>query len=99
MADLQGRLDDAKRRAAQRSALSAQANKPVTTTHSVKLQQEALEDLQHPKDFAIERELKSETPDWTTPQRAIDAMSQREASLRVPARCAEASDVFVADRP
>lgn len=47
--------------------------KPV---YSVTLLDEAVADLQRLQDFAIERELASETPDWTTPQRALDAISE-----------------------
>jgi plasmid stabilization system protein ParE len=47
--------------------------KPV---YSVKLLEEAVADLQRLEDFAIERELASETPDWATPQRALDAISE-----------------------
>lgn len=45
--------------------------KPV---YSVTLLEEAVADLQRLEDFAIERELASETPDWTTPQCALDAI-------------------------
>lgn len=45
----------------------------MTIVYSVTLLEEAVVDLQRLEDFAIERELASETPDWTTPQRAIDA--------------------------
>lgn len=51
--------------------------KPV---YSVTLLEEAVADLQRLEDFAIERELASElaseTPDWTTLQRALDAISE-----------------------
>jgi hypothetical protein len=43
-------------------------------TYTVTLLQEAVADLRRLEDFAIERELASETPDWTTPQRALDAI-------------------------
>jgi len=46
----------------------------VTTKYAVTLLQEAVADLRRLEDFAIERELASETPDWTTPQRALDAI-------------------------
>lgn len=46
--------------------------KPV---YSVTLLEEAIADLWRLQDFAIERELASETPDWTMPQRALDAIS------------------------
>jgi len=46
----------------------------VTATYTVTLLQEAVEDLVRLEDFAIERELGSETPDWTAPQRALDAI-------------------------
>ena len=35
---------------------------------------EAVADLRRLEDFAIEREMASDTPDWTTPQRALDAI-------------------------
>ena len=47
--------------------------KPV---YSVTLLEEAVADLRRLEDFAIERELASETPDWTTPQRALDAIRE-----------------------
>lgn len=47
--------------------------KPV---YSVTLLDEAIADLQRLQDFAIERELASETPDWTAPQHALDAISE-----------------------
>jgi len=46
----------------------------VTTVYTVTLLEEPAIDLQRLEDFAIERELASETPDWTTPQRALDAI-------------------------
>jgi plasmid stabilization system protein ParE len=48
----------------------------VTTAYTVTLLEEAVVDLQRLEDFAIERELASETPDWTTPQRALDAIRE-----------------------
>jgi plasmid stabilization system protein ParE len=48
----------------------------VTAVYTVKLLDEAVADLQRLEDFAIERELSSEIPDWTTPQRALDAISE-----------------------
>jgi hypothetical protein len=48
----------------------------VKPVYSVTLLEEAVVDLQRLEDFAIERELASETPDWTTPQRALDAVSE-----------------------
>jgi hypothetical protein len=48
----------------------------VTTLYAVTLLEEAVVHLQRLEDFAIERELGSETPDWTTPQRALDAISE-----------------------
>ncbi|MEZ5726612.1 MAG: type II toxin-antitoxin system RelE/ParE family toxin [Burkholderiaceae bacterium] len=45
-------------------------------TFTVTLLQEALEDLRRLEDFAIARELASETPDWTTAQRALDAIRE-----------------------
>jgi plasmid stabilization system protein ParE len=48
----------------------------VTIIYTVTLLQEAVADLLRLEDFAIERELASETPDWTTPQRALDAIRE-----------------------
>lgn len=48
----------------------------MTTVFKVTLLQEAVADLQRLEDFAIERELASETPDWNTPQRALDAIRE-----------------------
>jgi len=48
----------------------------VTLRCTVTLLQEAVEDLQRLDTFAIERELASETPDWATPQRALDAIRE-----------------------
>ena len=48
----------------------------MTTVYTAKLLDEAVADLQRLEDFAIERELASEIPDWTTPQRALDAISE-----------------------
>ncbi len=48
----------------------------MTTVYTVKLLEEAVADLQRLGDFAIERELASEIPDWTTPQRALEAISE-----------------------
>ena len=48
----------------------------MTTAYAVKLLEEAVADLRRLEDFAIERELASEIPDWTTPQRALDAISE-----------------------
>ena len=48
----------------------------MTAVYTVKLLDEAVADLQRLEDFAIERELSSEIPDWTTPQRALDAISE-----------------------
>jgi plasmid stabilization system protein ParE len=48
----------------------------VKPVYSVTLLEEAVADLQRLEDFAIERELASETPDWTTPQRALDTISE-----------------------
>ena len=46
----------------------------MTIEFKVTLLQEAVADLQRLEVFAIERELASETPDWATPQRALDAI-------------------------
>jgi plasmid stabilization system protein ParE len=48
----------------------------VTTKYTVTLLQEAVADLRRLEDFAIERELASATPDWTIPQRALDAIRE-----------------------
>ena len=48
----------------------------MTTRYTVTLLQEAVADLRRLEDFAIEHELASETPDWTTPQRALDAIRE-----------------------
>jgi len=48
----------------------------VTTVYTVTLLEEAVADLQRLEDFAIERELASEIPDWTTPQLALDAIGE-----------------------
>ena len=48
----------------------------MTIAYTVTLLEEAVADLRRLEDFAIERELASEVPDWTTPQRALDAVSE-----------------------
>ena len=48
----------------------------MTAKYTVTLLQEAVADLRRLEDFAIERELASETPDWTTAQRALDAIRE-----------------------
>ena len=48
----------------------------MTFEYTVTLLQEAVEDLRHLEDFAIERELSSGAPDWTSPQRALDAIRE-----------------------
>lgn len=48
----------------------------MTLKYTVTLLQEALEDLRRLEDFSIARELASETPDWTAPQRALDAVRE-----------------------
>ena len=48
----------------------------MNTKYTVTLLQEAVADLRRLEDFAIDRELASETPDWTTPQRALDAIRE-----------------------
>ena len=48
----------------------------MTPRYTVTLLQEAVEDLRRLEDFSIERELASETPDWTTPQRALVAIRE-----------------------
>lgn len=46
----------------------------MTDKFTVTLLQEALEDLRRLEEFAIERELA--TPDWASPQRALDALRE-----------------------
>jgi hypothetical protein len=53
----------------------------VTPKYTVTLLQEPVEDLRRLGDFVIERELASETPDWTSPQRALDASRE---GVRLP---------------
>ena len=48
----------------------------MTTHYTGMLLQEAVADLRRLEDFAIERELASESPDWTAPQRALDALRE-----------------------
>jgi plasmid stabilization system protein ParE len=48
----------------------------VTPVYRVTLLEEAVADLQRLEDFAIERELASDAPDWATPQRALDAIRE-----------------------
>jgi plasmid stabilization system protein ParE len=48
----------------------------VTTIYTVLLLPEAVADLRRLEDFAIERELASEAPDWTTPQHALDSIRE-----------------------
>ena len=48
----------------------------MTTSYTITLLQDAVADLRRLEDFAIERELASETPDWTTPKRALDAIRE-----------------------
>lgn len=45
-------------------------------TYTVTLLHEAVADLRRLEDFAIEREPGAETPNWTTPQRALDAIRE-----------------------
>jgi hypothetical protein len=45
-------------------------------SYKVTLLPEAVADLQRLEDFAIQRELASEVPDWSTPQRALDAIRE-----------------------
>ncbi|HYP31664.1 MAG TPA: type II toxin-antitoxin system RelE/ParE family toxin [Burkholderiaceae bacterium] len=44
--------------------------------YTVTLLDEAVADLRRLADFAVEREFASETPDWTAPQRGLDAISE-----------------------
>jgi hypothetical protein len=48
----------------------------VTPPYTVTLLDGAVADLQRLEDFAIARELASHTPDWATPQRALDAVRE-----------------------
>jgi plasmid stabilization system protein ParE len=48
----------------------------VTKSHPVTLLQDAVADLRRLEDFAIKRELASETQDWGAPQRALDAIRE-----------------------
>ncbi len=48
----------------------------MSSVYTVTLLEEAVADLQRLEDFVIERELASEIPDWTAPQRALDAISE-----------------------
>ncbi len=48
----------------------------MTTSYTVTLLEEAVADLRRLEDFAIERELASEIADWSTPQRALDAIRE-----------------------
>jgi plasmid stabilization system protein ParE len=48
----------------------------VTPVYRVTLLEEAVADLLRLEDFAIERELASDAPDWATPQRALDAIRE-----------------------
>ena len=46
----------------------------MTTVYAVTLTDEARDDLRRLETFAIERELASEAPDWTMPERALGAI-------------------------
>lgn len=48
----------------------------MTRSYSVVLLDQAIEDLRRLEDTAIDRELASETPDWSVPQRALDAVRE-----------------------
>ena len=48
----------------------------MTTQYTVTLLQEAVADLRRLEDFVIEPELASDSPDWTLPQRALDAIRE-----------------------
>ena len=48
----------------------------MTPINAVTLLEEAVADLRRLEDIAIERELASEAPDWTTPQSALDAIRE-----------------------
>lgn len=48
----------------------------MNPVYQVTLLPQALDDLQRLQDFAIERELASQSPDWSAPQRALDALHQ-----------------------
>ena len=46
----------------------------MTSVYAVTLTDEARDDLHRLETFGIEHELTSETPDWTTPERALEAI-------------------------
>lgn len=46
----------------------------MTTVFTVTLTDEARDDLRRLEAFAIDRELASDAPDWTTPERALEAI-------------------------
>lgn len=48
----------------------------MTIKYTITLLQEAVADLRRLEEFAIERELASDTPDWAAPQRALDALRE-----------------------
>jgi plasmid stabilization system protein ParE len=48
----------------------------VNVSYTVTLLPEAVADLRRLEDSTVERELASETPDWATPQRALDALRE-----------------------
>lgn len=48
----------------------------MTLKYTVTLLQEAVDDLRRLEDVSIEREVASETPDWTTPQKTLDALRE-----------------------
>ena len=48
----------------------------MTIQYTVTLLDEAWADLRRLEDFAIERELASQTADWAAPQRALDAIRE-----------------------
>ena len=48
----------------------------MNKVYAVLLLEEAVADLQRLEDFAIERELSSDAPDWSVPQRALDAVRE-----------------------
>ena len=48
----------------------------MTTAYTITVLEEALADLGRLQGFSIDRELASETPDWSTPQRALDAIHE-----------------------
>lgn len=53
----------------------------MTASYRVIVLDEAADDLRRLEDFIIERESASQTPDWRTPQRALEAIQLGLAQL------------------